>query len=277
MVVEGLTTPLTPAGAVRWLCGAADPPLTRRRRLKTVVPQRGYAVGCRAARFRCPQPSPRVVMATPRTGDSGGTVVLPTVAVMTTTTPPATTPSRARTTRRALLGGGIGTLALVAGGSAWAADRYLIDHVEIDSASAYEASQGTASAATASTGGTVSGTTYTSDLATIDISTTVVGSGTDQVTYFVADVVLTDATALRSAFANDEFGLQHHRGAERHRRRRSTRSSRSTATTTASATPASSSATAPSTGPREPARGSPSTATAPCGSTTRPPPTPTSW
>ena len=94
----------------------------------------------------------------------------------------------------------------MAGGSAWAADRYLIDHVEIDSASAFEASQGTASAATASTGGTVSGTTYTSDLATIDISTTVVGTGTDQVTYFVADVSLTDATALRSAFANDEFG-----------------------------------------------------------------------
>ena len=145
-------------------------------------------------------------MGTPRTGDSGGTAGLPTLAGMTTTKPPAKTPSRARTTRRALLGGGIGTLALVAGGSAWAADRYLIDHVEIDSASAYEASQGTASAATASTGGTVSGTTYTSDLATIDISTTVVGSGSDQVTYVVADVTLTDATALRSAFANDEFG-----------------------------------------------------------------------
>ena len=145
-------------------------------------------------------------MATPRTGDSGGTAWLSTVAAMTTTTPPAPPTSRARTTRRALLGGGIGTLALVAGGSAWAADRYLVDHVEIESASAYEASQGTASAATASTGGTVSGTTYTSDLATIDISTTVVGSGSDQVTYFVADVVLTDATALRSAFANDEFG-----------------------------------------------------------------------
>ncbi len=116
-------------------------------------------------------------------------------------------PPRATTTRRALLGGGVGTLALIAGGSAWAADRYLIDHVQIDSASAYEASQGTAPAVTATTGGTVSGTTYTSDLATIDISTTVVGSGTDQVTYVVGDVTLTDATALRSAFANDEFGL----------------------------------------------------------------------
>ena len=144
-------------------------------------------------------------MAPPLTGDSDGTGRLPTFAVMTTT-PPANPSSRARTTRRALLGGGIGTLALVAGGSAWAADRYLVDHVEIDSASAYEASRGAVSAATARTGGTVSGTTYTSDLATIDISTTVVGSGTDQVTYFVADVVLTDATALRSAFANDEFG-----------------------------------------------------------------------
>ena len=146
-------------------------------------------------------------MATPRTGDSDGTVWLPTVGPMTTsTTPQMQRPSRATTTRRALLGGGVGTLALVAGGSAWAADRYLVDHVQIDSASAYEASRGTGTAATASTGGTVSGTTYTSDLATIDVSTTVVGSGSDQVTYFVADIVLEDATALRSAFANDEFG-----------------------------------------------------------------------
>ncbi len=125
----------------------------------------------------------------------------------TSTTPLKQGPSRATTTRRALLGGGVGTLALIAGGSAWAADRYLIDHVQIDSASAYEASQGTTSAVTATTGGTVSGTTYTSDLATIEVSTTVVGSGTDQVTYVVGDVTLTDATALRSAFANDEFGL----------------------------------------------------------------------
>lgn len=129
---------------------------------------------------------------------------------MTSTTPPpaapAPTTTRARATRRALLGGGIGTLALVAGGSAWAADRYLVDHVEIRSASAYEASQGAASSASASTGGTVTGTTYTSDLATISVETSVVGSGSDQVTYFVADVTLTDATALRSAFAHDQFG-----------------------------------------------------------------------
>ena len=44
-------------------------------------------------------------------------------------------------------------LVLVAGGSAWAPDRYVIDHVEIGAASAYEANRGTASAATASTGG----------------------------------------------------------------------------------------------------------------------------
>lgn len=122
-------------------------------------------------------------------------------------TPAPPTEKRPVTTRRALLGGGLGALALVAGGSGWAANRYLVDHVEISSASAYEASQGTATAATAVTGGTVSGTTYTSDLATIDISTTVTGSGSSQVTYFTADIRLTDATALRSAFANDEFGL----------------------------------------------------------------------
>ena len=110
--------------------------------------------------------------------------------------------------RRLFLVGGIGTLALVAGGSGWAYDRFILDKVEIASASAYEASQGTtaATAATASTGGTVSGTTYTSDLAKITIDTKVLGSGSDQITYFVADVELTDATALRSAFAQDKFG-----------------------------------------------------------------------
>lgn len=117
-----------------------------------------------------------------------------------------TSPSRSAT-RRALLGGGLGAFALAAGGSGWAANRYLVDHVEISSASAYEAAQGTVSAATAVTDGTVSGSTYTSDLATIDISTVVTGSGSDRVTLFVADIRLTDATALRSAFARDQFGL----------------------------------------------------------------------
>ncbi len=110
-----------------------------------------------------------------------------------------------RPTRRALLGGGAGVLGLLAGGSGWALERYVIDHVEVADASAYEASV-TGATATVSTDGTVSGTTYTSDLVTIDIQRTVVGSGSDQLVYFAADLRLEDATVLRSAFAHDEFG-----------------------------------------------------------------------
>ncbi|QKE85770.1 phosphodiester glycosidase family protein [Arthrobacter sp. NEB 688] len=128
-----------------------------------------------------------------------------TLAPDRTPPPPAAGPPR-RVGRRALLGGGLGLAALAATGTGWALERYVVDHVEVASASAYEASQGVASAATASTGGSVSATTYTSDLATVDISRTVVGSGDDQLVYFTADLRLQDATVLRSAFADDEFG-----------------------------------------------------------------------
>jgi len=45
-----------------------------------------------------------------------------------------------------------------------------------------------------------------SDDANITISKITQGSGADTVTYFVADVQLTDATRLRSAFAENKFG-----------------------------------------------------------------------
>src|SRR5690606_33567230 len=47
---------------------------------------------------------------------------------------------------------------------------------------------------------------YDSDQADIRISTVTTGSGADTVTYYVADVQLTDATVLRSAFAGNAFG-----------------------------------------------------------------------
>ena len=53
---------------------------------------------------------------------------------------------------------------------------------------------------------TSTATTYTSDTATITIDKVVTGSGSDTVTYFVADVTIADATILKSAFANDQFG-----------------------------------------------------------------------
>ena len=62
-------------------------------------------------RYRDASPDRTVVMGAPRTGDSGGTVWLRTVAGVTATKTPGPTLSRAGTTRRALLVGGIGTRA----------------------------------------------------------------------------------------------------------------------------------------------------------------------
>jgi exopolysaccharide biosynthesis protein len=106
--------------------------------------------------------------------------------------------------RRKALAGGLGALVVAGGGSAWALDRYVIDHVEVTGASARTASN--VAVAAADTSGTATATGYTSDTAKISIRTVVTGSGDSQVTYFVADVTVTDATIVRSAFANDEFG-----------------------------------------------------------------------
>lgn len=124
-------------------------------------------------------------------------------------------------------------LLTVTGATAWwAADRYLIDHVQIADVDAFEAearasgdgatidatptdatsilgtSTDTIPTDAVPTDGTavVTDTTYQSDTASIAISTVVTGSGTDRVTYYVADVVLNDATALRGGFANNQFG-----------------------------------------------------------------------
>ena len=95
-------------------------------------------------------------------------------------------------------------LAAAAGGGAWALDRYVIDHVEVSGASGLTAENVVAAQAAAD--GTATATSYTSDTAKISIETVSAGSGSDKVTYFVADVQVTDATIVRSAFANDEFG-----------------------------------------------------------------------
>lgn len=99
-------------------------------------------------------------------------------------------------------------LALALGGGAWwAADRYLIPHVGVANASEYEAETSTvATVDTDDADAVTTSTTYESDYAEITISTVTTGSGSDTVTYYVADVVLSDATALRSAFADDTFG-----------------------------------------------------------------------
>lgn len=116
--------------------------------------------------------------------------------------------TRRRRTRRTILAAAI-ALTLTGGGAAvWAADRFLIEHVEISDVSAYEAAQSADDDATAAATGevTLTDTSYSDDSSSVTISTVSTGTGDDTVTYYVADVVLSDATALRSAFAKDQFG-----------------------------------------------------------------------
>ncbi|MFI7542031.1 phosphodiester glycosidase family protein [Actinoplanes sp. NPDC049599] len=106
--------------------------------------------------------------------------------------------------RRKVLAGGLGALAAAGGAGGWALDRYVIDHVEVADASALTGSAVTV--AEADPAGTGTATGYTSGTATITIDTVVTGTGDSRVTYFVADVTVTDATIVRSAFAGDQFG-----------------------------------------------------------------------
>lgn len=111
---------------------------------------------------------------------------------------------RRRVSRRALLQGGAGLVAVAGGASWWALDRYVIDDVQVAQASSLAASN--VEVEQASTAGTSTATSYSSDTAKVAIKKVVTGSGSDQVTYFVANVTVSDATIVRSAFASDEFG-----------------------------------------------------------------------
>lgn len=147
----------------------------------------------------------------------------------TATDPPATAapppPSRRRKVVRIVLAAMLVTLLGAGGAAYWALDRYVIDHVEIADVAAYEASvlasgseaitgQVEGSSATPTTGeaaeaegtATVTADSYTTDTTSITITEVTTGSGSDTITYYVADVVLADATQLRSAFANNQYG-----------------------------------------------------------------------
>jgi exopolysaccharide biosynthesis protein len=114
---------------------------------------------------------------------------------------------KARPTRRAILAGALALTLSAGGATAWALDRFVVQHVEISNVSAYEAAQGVSSGTTAADStASVTDTSYTDDGTNIRISTVTTGGGDSTVTYYVADVVLDDATTLKSAFANDSFG-----------------------------------------------------------------------
>ncbi|MGN7250209.1 phosphodiester glycosidase family protein [Arthrobacter sp. SAFR-014] len=120
---------------------------------------------------------------------------------------PARERSQARPRRRAVLAAALALTLSAGGASAWALDRFVVQHVEISDVSAYEAAQGASSGTTAvGSSASVTDTSYSADGANISISTVVTGSGDSTVTYYVADVVLDDATTLKSAFADDSFG-----------------------------------------------------------------------
>ncbi|WP_264030108.1 phosphodiester glycosidase family protein [Cellulosimicrobium sp. SH8] len=155
----------------------------------------------------------------------------------TSTSTPAPTPhdqiphdpptARRRRRWRVALVGSLAVLLPLGGATAWALDRFVVEHVEIADVSAYEASQGAdadgaseqgttadgsagapdgGSTGTSDGGASIDGDTYTSDGTSITVSRVTTGSGDDTVTYYVADVALSDMTDLRSAFAQDAFG-----------------------------------------------------------------------
>jgi exopolysaccharide biosynthesis protein len=126
-------------------------------------------------------------------------------------TPEKNTHRKGGRVRRAVLAGALALTLSAGGATAWALDRFVVEHVEISDVAAYEASQGVTSgpAGTADSTDTAAETTdtsYTSAGSSINISTVVSGSGSSTVTYYVADVVLSDATVLQSAFADNSFG-----------------------------------------------------------------------
>lgn len=108
--------------------------------------------------------------------------------------------------RRSLLVSGLTALGLTVGGGSWALDRYVVDHVEVADVSAYEAEHGSDGTVLDTDQAVLTDDSWSADGTTVTVREVTTGSGDQTVTYFVADLVLSDATVLRSAFAGDAFG-----------------------------------------------------------------------
>ena len=90
----------------------------------------------------------------------------------------------------------------------WALDRFVIEHVQVADVSQYESANSTAQAGSTDDTATavLTDTSYTKGATSVTIRTVTTGSGSDTLTYYVAEVTLNEATTLRSAFANNQFG-----------------------------------------------------------------------
>lgn len=108
-------------------------------------------------------------------------------------------PTQRRLSRRGLLGGAAALLATAGGGTAWALDRFVVEHAEVMNASTAWTTDDAAS-------GAVAGDTYTGTNGSVGVRKVTTGSGSATVTYYVADLRLAAGTALRAAFAEDTFG-----------------------------------------------------------------------
>ena len=90
------------------------------------------------------------------------------------------------------------------------ADRYLIEHVEIENANILSnvaaVSKSSEQTKDVAKNSTADEWNYVSEDTSIAIKQITNGSGKDTVNYYVADVILSDASNLYSAFAKNQFG-----------------------------------------------------------------------
>ena len=120
------------------------------------------------------------------------------------TNPHDSSTGRPGISRRGLLGGAAAALVAGGAGTAWALDRFVVQHPEVANAS----SKWSATATATATGATASATANSASSigAAVSVRKVVQGSGAATVTYYVAELALSSGTDLRAAFASDTFG-----------------------------------------------------------------------
>lgn len=108
--------------------------------------------------------------------------------------------------RRSFLFGAAAVTLTAGSAGAWALDEYVVDHVDIVDADGYAAAAGSSGTVLDTSQAVTSEDSWSAAGTTVSVRKVVTGTGSATVTSYVADVVLTDATVLRSAFANNAFG-----------------------------------------------------------------------